>query len=60
MLDMGFIPDIEKVIAQLPKDRRNSFFSATVPKAVEDLAKEDFLFFLNYMEILKEIGRAHV
>ena len=38
MLDMGFIPDIEKVIAQLPKDRRNSFFSATVPKAVEDLA----------------------
>ena len=38
MLDMGFIPDIEKVIAQLPKDRRNGFFSATVPKAVEDLA----------------------
>ena len=38
MLDMGFIPDIEKVIDQLPKDRRNGFFSATVPKAVEDLA----------------------
>ena len=38
MLDMGFIPDIEKVIAQLPKVRRNGFFSATVPKAVEDLA----------------------
>ena len=38
MLDMGFIPDIEKVIARLPKDRRNGFFSATVPKAVEELA----------------------
>ena len=38
MLDMGFIPDIERVIAQLPNDRRNGFFSATVPKAVEDLA----------------------
>ena len=38
MLDMGFIPDIEKVIARLPEDRRNGFFSATVPKAVEELA----------------------
>jgi len=38
MLDMGFIPDIEKVVANLPEDRRNGFFSATVPKAVEELA----------------------
>ena len=38
MLDMGFIPDIEKVIARLPENRRNGFFSATVPKAVEELA----------------------
>ena len=38
MLDMGFIPDFEKVIARLPEDRRNGFFSATVPKAVEELA----------------------
>ena len=37
MLDMGFIPDIEKVIARLPEDRHNGF-SATVPKAVEELA----------------------
>ncbi len=40
MLDMGFIPDIEKVIAQLPEERRNGFFSATVPKAVEELAEK--------------------
>ena len=38
MLDMGFIPDIEKVIARLSEDRRNGFSSATVPKAVEELA----------------------
>ncbi len=38
MLDMGFIRDIKKIIAQLPKKRQNVLFSATMPKAVEGLA----------------------
>ena len=36
MLDMGFIPDIKRVIAKLSKDRQTLFFSATMaPKMVE-------------------------
>ncbi len=38
MLDMGFIKDIEKVIAQLPAQRQTLLFSATMPKAIESLA----------------------
>ena len=29
MLDMGFIPDIKRVLALLPKKRQNLLFSAT-------------------------------
>jgi len=36
MLDMGFIPDIQRVLAELPEDRQTLFFSATMaPKVVE-------------------------
>jgi len=38
MLDMGFIDDIKKIIAKLPKTRQTLFFSATMPKAIESLA----------------------
>ncbi|NLF26657.1 MAG: DEAD/DEAH box helicase [Clostridiales bacterium] len=38
MLDMGFIHDVEKVIALLPAKRQTLFFSATMPKEVEQLA----------------------
>ncbi len=38
MLDMGFIRDIKKIIAQLPKKRQTVLFSATMPKSVETLA----------------------
>ncbi len=38
MLDIGFLPDIRRVIAQLPKERQTLFFSATMPDAVKDLA----------------------
>ncbi len=37
MLDMGFIRDIRKIIAALPKKRRSMMFSATMPKDVEEL-----------------------
>ena len=38
MLDMGFIRDVERVIARLPQKRQTLFFSATMPEAVEGLA----------------------
>ncbi len=38
MLDMGFIPDIKKVIAELPAERWNLFFSATLKREVMNLA----------------------
>jgi ATP-dependent RNA helicase RhlE len=38
MLDMGFIHDVRRVIAALPKQRQTLFFSATVPQAIESLA----------------------
>lgn len=38
MLDMGFIHDIKKVLAILPKHRHNLFFSATMPPDIEKLA----------------------
>jgi ATP-dependent RNA helicase RhlE len=38
MLDMGFITDIKKIMAHLPSKRHNLFFSATMPKAIEELS----------------------
>jgi ATP-dependent RNA helicase RhlE len=38
MLDMGFINDVKKIIAKLPKKKQTLFFSATMPKDVAVLA----------------------
>jgi len=38
MLDMGFIPDIKKVLAEIPAERQTLFFSATLPSKITDLA----------------------
>ena len=38
MLDMGFIHDIRKILALLPKKRQNLLFSATMPKSITKLA----------------------
>jgi len=38
MLDMGFIHDVKRIIAQLPKRRQTLFFSATMPKEIQQLA----------------------
>lgn len=38
MLDMGFIHDVKKVIAKLPKKRQTLFFSATMPNEIAKLA----------------------
>jgi ATP-dependent RNA helicase RhlE len=39
MLDMGFMPDIERVLATIPEERQTLFFSATLPAKIEELAR---------------------
>ena len=38
MLDMGFIPDIEKITRLLPRSRQTLLFSATLPQEIKSLA----------------------
>jgi superfamily II DNA/RNA helicase len=38
MLDMGFIPDIERIVAMLPRNRQTLFFSATMAPEIRRLA----------------------
>jgi len=38
MLDMGFINDVRKIVATLPKNRQTLLFSATMPREIADLA----------------------
>ena len=38
MLDMGFIPDVEKIVSLLPRIRQTLFFSATLDKSIQKLA----------------------
>ncbi len=40
MLDMGFLPDIKRILSYLPKDRQTMLFSATFPREIETLAKQ--------------------
>ena len=40
MLDLGFLPPIRKIVATLPKQRQNLFFSATMPTEIGKLAAE--------------------
>jgi ATP-dependent RNA helicase RhlE len=39
MLDMGFLPDIKRILDQLPKERQTLMFSATFADEVMDLSK---------------------
>jgi ATP-dependent RNA helicase RhlE len=38
MLDMGFMPDLKRIISRLPRQRQSLFFSATMPDSIADLA----------------------
>jgi superfamily II DNA/RNA helicase len=40
MLDMGFINDIRKIVAKLPRERQTLMFSATMPRAIAELAAQ--------------------
>jgi len=52
MLHMGFLPDIEKIAAILPKHRQTLMFSATFPKEVESLARR-----FQYQPKMVQIGK---
>src|SRR5215831_16035383 len=48
MLDMGFIPDVERIVGLLPEPRQTLFFSATMPAEIRKLAD---MFLRNPVEI---------
>ncbi|AXE38632.1 DEAD/DEAH box helicase [Acidipropionibacterium virtanenii] len=39
MLDLGFLPDVEKLLAMTPSNRQSMLFSATMPSAIMSLAR---------------------
>ena len=53
MLDMGFLPDIKRIVKVLPKDRQTMMFSATFSKDIEELAGD-----FQREAVRVEIGRA--
>ncbi len=40
MCDMGFLPDIRRILRSLPRERQTLFFSATMPQAIRRLSHE--------------------
>lgn len=39
MLDMGFLPDVRRIVDALPRDRQTLLFSATMPLEIEQLSR---------------------
>ena len=40
MLDMGFLPDIKRILRHIPRQRQTLFFSATMPAPIAKLSRE--------------------
>ena len=40
MLDMGFLPDVRRILAKVPEKRQTLLFSATLPPEIEKLARQ--------------------
>ena len=57
MLDMGFIPDVEKIVRQLPRIRQTLFFSATLDETIYKLA-ENFVINPKIIEVSPEARAA--
>jgi superfamily II DNA/RNA helicase len=56
MLDLGFLPDIEKLLALVPTGRQTMLFSATMPGPIVSLARK---FLLQPVQIRAEQGTDH-
>jgi len=39
MLDMGFLPDVRRIVERCPRERQTMLFSATIPPEIEQLCK---------------------
>jgi ATP-dependent RNA helicase RhlE len=39
MLDMGFLPDVKRILARLPRQRQTMLFSATMPRPIVELSR---------------------
>jgi ATP-dependent RNA helicase RhlE len=39
MLDMGFLPDVRRIVEKCPRERHTSLFSATIPPEIDSLIK---------------------
>jgi ATP-dependent RNA helicase RhlE len=57
MMDMGFWPDVQKIMAALPPDRQTLLFSATLPGEIQRMAKE-MLRSPRYVQVGKRGGPA--
>lgn len=51
MMDMGFIPDLRRILSMLPRERQSMLFSATMPIALMELAYEKILRRPDYVAI---------
>jgi len=62
MFDMGFLPDIRRILAALPERRQNLLFSATMPKEIRRLAnkllRDPWVVELNHTRPLETIEHA--
>ncbi len=54
MLDMGFLPDLKRIIKSLPVRRQSMFFSATMPDSIKDLAEK-----LLYQPVMVKVDAEH-
>ena len=52
-LDMGFREDMETILTQMPEERQTVMFSATMPKAIMDIART----FQNDAEVIKVVRK---
>ena len=57
MMDMGFWPDVQKIMSALPPDRQTLLFSATLPGEIQRMAKE-MLRSPKYVQVGKQGGAA--
>jgi ATP-dependent RNA helicase RhlE len=51
MMDMGFIPDLRRILALLPRERQSMLFSATMPITLLELAYEEVLRSPDHVEV---------
>ena len=52
MFDMGFLPDIRRILSALPEERQNLLFSATMPREIRHLA-DDVLYEPHVVELAR-------